>query len=61
MYFKVMKAKNGQYYFTLNANNHEPVAQSEMYVQKQSALHAIEVIKEGAGDAAVKDVSDEQK
>lgn len=60
MYFKVMKAKNGQFYFTLNADNHEAVAQSEMYVKKQSALHAIEVIKSGAGSATVKDVSDEE-
>jgi hypothetical protein len=55
MYFKVMKATNGQYYFTANADNNQVLCTSETYWQKQSALDAIAVIKREAATAPIKD------
>ena len=53
MYFKVLKAKNEQFYFNGYGNNHEIILSSEMYKSKQAALHTIEVIK-----AEIKDETD---
>lgn len=55
MYFKIMNSSNGQFYFTINADNHEALCHSETYVQKQSALHAIDIIKGDAASAKVVD------
>ncbi|WP_130889580.1 MULTISPECIES: YegP family protein [Fusobacterium] len=58
MYFKVLKAKNEQFYFNGYGNNHEIILSSEMYKSKQAALHTIEVIKEQAAKAEIKDETD---
>mgnify|MGYP000999243285 FL=1 len=55
MTFYILKASNGQYYFTIDADNHQVLCTSETYVQKESAKHAINLIKAGAADAAVLD------
>jgi uncharacterized protein YegP (UPF0339 family) len=46
MYFQVWQSKaNSQWYWHLRAANHEIVVQSEGYISKQSALHAIGLVK----------------
>jgi uncharacterized protein YegP (UPF0339 family) len=56
MYYKIKKSSNGrQFYFTLNGDNNENMATSEMYDRKSSAEHAIEVIKKGAASGRIVD------
>lgn len=45
MYFVIMKAVNGQYYFVIKSDNNEVVAQSETYILKSSAIATINSIK----------------
>lgn len=45
MYFTVQQAKNGQFYWTLKAGNHEVVATSEQYTTKASCMKTIDSIK----------------
>jgi len=54
-YFNLYTDVQGQTRFTLKGNNHEPVAQSEGYTSKQSAMHAIDVIKREAANAPTYD------
>ena len=57
-YFYVFQSdKNRQWYFRITAANHEPVAQSEGYINKADALHAVRVIKANAGSAQILDAS----
>jgi uncharacterized protein YegP (UPF0339 family) len=58
MYFKIKKSVDGQFYFTVYADNHEPLCHSENYVAKQSALDAIAVIKREAAIAPTQDTTD---
>ncbi|MFP5238997.1 MAG: YegP family protein [Acidobacteriota bacterium] len=52
-YFKLYKASNGQYFFTLNGGNHEPVLNaSETYVSKQGAQNGIASVKANAPHAS---------
>ena len=53
--FKIKDAKDGQYYFTLQADNNEIIATSEMYTTKQGCQNGIESVKENAPDAPVED------
>ena len=41
MYFKILKAKNEQFYFNGYGNNHEIILTSEMYKTKQAAHNTI--------------------
>jgi uncharacterized protein YegP (UPF0339 family) len=54
--FHVYKDKAGEFRWTLRAGNGEPIADSnEGYKAKADLTHALELIKKGAADAAVKD------
>ncbi len=46
--FKIRKAKDGQFFFNLHAENGEKVLTSEMYKAKQSALNGIESVKKNS-------------
>ena len=48
--FELKKAKNGEFFFSLIAGNHENVGKSETYKAKASALNGIESVKKNAGD-----------
>jgi uncharacterized protein YegP (UPF0339 family) len=53
MYFQILSASGGGYFFRIKGGNHETMAHSEVYTTKASAQHAIDVIKRGAGGASV--------
>lgn len=53
--FKIEKSTDEQYYFTLQADNNEIIATSEMYTTKQSCNNGIDSVKENASDAPVED------
>lgn len=54
--FEISKSNaNNQFYWNFKAPNNEIVCQSEGYVYKSSAEHAINVIKAQAATADVKD------
>lgn len=57
MHFQIHKAKDGQFYFTIVSRNGQPVAQSEMYKAKQSAMRTIKSIQRGVGACRIKDLS----
>jgi uncharacterized protein YegP (UPF0339 family) len=42
--FIVKKAKDGQFYFTINARNHRIIATSETYTRRTSANKAVYAI-----------------
>ncbi len=49
--FQLSKAKDGQFYFRLKADNGETILSSEMYKAQTSALNGIESVKKNAGNA----------
>ena len=51
-------AKNGQFFFNLEAGNSEIIGKSEMYKSKRSRDQGIDVIKRIAGKAPVDDTTD---
>ncbi len=51
--FKIEKSTDKQYYFTLQADNDEIIATSEMYTTKQSCTNGIDSVKKNASDAPV--------
>jgi uncharacterized protein YegP (UPF0339 family) len=51
-------AKNGQFFFNLEAANHEVIGKSEMYKSKRSRDHGISVIKRIARTAPTDDTTD---
>jgi uncharacterized protein YegP (UPF0339 family) len=53
--FEINKSKDGQYYFTLKADNHEIIATSEMYTTKQNCENGIDSVKRNAPSSNVKD------
>ena len=53
--FEVFKDKAGEYRFRFRASNGEIMFASEGYTQKQSALKAIESIKQHTADAELED------
>jgi uncharacterized protein YegP (UPF0339 family) len=55
--FKIYKATNGEYYFTITGGNNEKMATSQTYNSKSSAQHTINVIKGNAAGAQVIDLS----
>jgi len=56
--FELKLSRNKKYYFVLKADNGEIVLTSELYNQKQSAEHGINIIKLIAMGADVVDLSD---
>ncbi len=57
MKFVITKDARGEFRFTLVASNGQPVAVSEGYKAKASALSTIESIKAKAGAATVEDTT----
>jgi uncharacterized protein YegP (UPF0339 family) len=50
--FQLKKASNGQFFFTLHADNGETILTSEMYKAKPGALNGIDSVKMNAPDEA---------
>ncbi len=60
MYFDIKKSsKTGEYWFVAKGKNHRTLCSSELYESKQSAKHAIRVIKDEAASALVYDETGE--
>ena len=59
MYFILFKSdKNSQWYWNLNADNHRVIASgAEGYINKQDALHGIQLVQANAAAAPVYDAS----
>jgi uncharacterized protein YegP (UPF0339 family) len=55
--FQIKKTSDNQYRFNIIASNGQVLATSETYVQKGSAISAIESIKKSAAVAATDDLS----
>ena len=55
--FQIKKTSNNQYRFNLVASNGQVLATSETYVQKASAVGAIESIKKNVTTAATEDLT----
>jgi uncharacterized protein YegP (UPF0339 family) len=51
MYFTIQAASGG-YRAYIKANNNEILFWSEVYTTKASALHAIQIVQNGAGGAS---------
>ena len=58
MYFDIHKNATG-YWWVAKGENHETLCASEIYTRKESAKHAIRVIKDGAANASVYDETGE--
>jgi len=54
--YKRLVAKNGQYYFTLNAANGEVIGASETYITIQSRDNGIEAVKSNAPNTEIEDL-----
>ncbi len=50
--FEVKKSTDGQFYFSLKADNGERILASELYREKKSAMNGIESVKKNALDPA---------
>lgn len=57
MKFQIKKTSNNQYRFNIMASNGQVLATSETYVQKASAVSAIESIKKSIATASTEDLS----
>lgn len=56
MYFQIWQsAANRQWYWRLRSGNHETVAQSEGYVSRQGALHAIGLLMDTTRQTPVRE------
>ena len=53
MYFQILPSSNGGFFFRIKGGNHETIAHSEVYTTRESAVHAINVIKGGAAGGSV--------
>jgi uncharacterized protein YegP (UPF0339 family) len=49
--FTVKTGKDGQYYFSMQADNGETVLKSEGYTTKAACMNGIESVKKNAGDS----------
>lgn len=47
-YYQLFKGSNGQYYWNLRSDNHEPILQSEGYTTKASASNGIQSCRENS-------------
>ena len=52
-----LEAKNGEFYFTLEAANNQVIGTSEMYQSKQARDNGIESVKTNAPEAGVEDTT----
>lgn len=61
MYFILFKSdKNNQWYWNLNSDNNQVIATGgEGYVNKQDAIHGLDLVKANAGKAKTYDKSKE--
>jgi uncharacterized protein YegP (UPF0339 family) len=58
MVFCIYEASNGQYYFTIETGtNYKVLATSETYWNKDDAIHACNLIKLGAANASILDMT----
>lgn len=57
MYFQILKSIDGRFYFVGRGNNHEVILTSQMYTQKQSAIHTINVIISNAYGSTIQDLT----
>jgi uncharacterized protein YegP (UPF0339 family) len=59
MYFILFRSeKNNQWYWSLNADNHETIADgAEGYATRSTALHGISLVKENARSSKIFDES----
>ena len=53
--FERKVAKNGQYYFSLNATNGQSIGRSEMYTTKAAMENGIASVAKNAPDAEIKE------
>lgn len=62
MYFYLYKSQaNNQWYWKLRSSNHKTIADgSEGYINKQDAIHGINLVKNGAANANTYDQSTEK-
>jgi len=58
--FQIKKTSNNQFRVNIVASNGQVLATSETYVQKASAVSAIESIKKNAATASTEDLSDKR-
>lgn len=54
-YYTVQRAKDGQFYFVLHAENGEPIATSEMYASKANATRGISSVQHNARTTDIRD------
>jgi len=60
MYFILFKDSSGQWRWNYNSVNHKIIAMSsESYINKQDAIHSINLVKTNAASASVYDKSQE--
>ncbi len=57
MKFQIKKTSNNQYRFNIVASNGQVLATSETYMQKASAVGAIDSIKKSVGTASTEDLT----
>lgn len=57
MRFAVYQTGKGEYYFSIIGDNFNVLCTSEPTADKESVLHAIEMIRLGASDASMLDFS----
>lgn len=61
MYFILYKDANDQWRWNINSTNHKKIAMSsESYINKQDAIHSINLVKNGAATAGVYDKTQEK-
>lgn len=58
MRFVIRKSKDGQFWFRINGDNGQTMANSELFTAKQSAESAIQTIRSEAENASVVDMTD---
>lgn len=61
MYFILFKDKQGEWRWNFNSDNHKIIATgAESYINKQDALHGINLVKTNASTSGVYDKSQEK-
>ncbi len=55
--FVIKKSKDSQFYWTFVADNGQVIATTETYTAKESAAHAVAVVKDKAAAAAIEDTT----
>jgi uncharacterized protein YegP (UPF0339 family) len=61
MYFILYKDAASQWRWNINSSNHKIIAMSsESYINRQDALHSINLVKNGAATAGIYDKSQDK-